>query len=134
MDKQTGSPVNEEQEFYLRWGYESIKANLQLANDVLRQLLTLSAALLGSGVYFRQNEAIPAQLIAPTLILLLIALVASLLGVLPFRGTVDLSSPDKIKEHKNSALTSKRRYIFISAVSLVLALILAGVGVVVKLW
>ena len=134
MTIQSGNALSEEDEFYLRWGYESLKSNLQLSNEVLKQLVTLSAAFLGSGTYFLHNGAMPAPLVALTLSLLLVSLVVSLLGVLPYSGIVDLNAPGKIKEHKESALKSKRRHILFSAVPLILALLLAGVSVTIKQW
>jgi hypothetical protein len=134
MTIQPGNIPSEEDEFYLRWGYESLKTNLQLSNAVLRQLVTLSAAFLGSGAYFLQNRVMPASLVALTLGLLFVSLVTSLLGVLPYSGTVDLNAPTKIKEHKENALKSKRRYILLSAAPLILALVLAGVSVMIRQW
>jgi hypothetical protein len=134
MTIQSGSALSEEDEFYIRWGYESLKANLQLCNAVLRQLVTLSAAFLGSGAYFLQNGAMSAPLIALTLGLLFVSLVAALLGVLPYSGTVDLNAPKDLKAHKTNALKSKRRYILLSAAPLILALLVAGVSVTVTQW
>lgn len=132
MDELVGKPLTEEDQFYLGWGYDSLKANFQLANEILRQLVTLSAALLGSSVYFLGKGAIPEKMVTPILLLLLASLIVSLLGVLPYTGTVDLNSPDKIRAHKESALKRKRRYICCSAAPLVIGLGLAGLGVVVK--
>ncbi len=47
-----GSRPSEEEEFYVAWGRETLKSNLVFANEVLRQLVTLSATLLGGSIAF----------------------------------------------------------------------------------
>ncbi|WP_109124981.1 hypothetical protein [Dyella sp. C11] len=126
---QTGRQVTEEEKFYLDWGRESLKANLQLANNVLQQLLTLSTSLAAGGVLFLSKETVPAWLIAPVLLMFMLALVASLWGIFPYGGVINLSSPAQIQAHKTRALRHKRRFITIAFALLMVGLLMAGYGV-----
>ena len=126
---QTGRPPSEEEQFYLAWGRESLKTNLQLVNNVLQQFLTLSASLAGGSVLFLSKDTIPAHLITPVLLLFMGALVASLVGMFPYVGNIDLASPVRIKLHKERALRYKRRWMGAAFVLLIAGLGLAVYGV-----
>lgn len=47
MEQQQGRPPTEEEIFYSTWGRETVKNNINLCNDILKQLITISSALLG---------------------------------------------------------------------------------------
>jgi len=44
---QAGQAPSEDDTFYLTWGKETLKNNINLSNDILKQIITLSSALLG---------------------------------------------------------------------------------------
>jgi len=49
---QTGYAPSPEEEFYFNWGQESVKNNLNLANKLLNDIVTLSSVLLGGSLIF----------------------------------------------------------------------------------
>lgn len=129
---QKGARITEEEEFYLQWGLETLRANVDLVNDILKQLLTLSAALIGSGVFFLTKDIVPNNFIAPILILFVISLILSLLGLLPYVADIDINSPSGIKQYKNQVFKSKLIFVRFSAALLIIGLIASGLGVIIK--
>jgi hypothetical protein len=116
--------------FYVEWGAETLKRNLTLANEVLRSLLTLSATMLGGSIAFLDKVATrPFPGIAAVLFLL--ALIASLLGVLPYEGEVDLRIPKQIEQHKRAAFEKKVLLLKTAGGLLALGFIAALVGMAV---
>lgn len=111
-------PTNED-EFYLNWGKESLKNNIKLSNEILKQIITLSTALLGLTIIYEKIVSVEILRII-VLLLFFISLVVSLLGVLPFEGTISLNSPTEIKEFKRKVLKHKRIYLWISGGGLTL--------------
>lgn len=125
MERQQGRPPTEEEMFYINWGRETVKNNITLCNDILKQLITLSSALLGVTIIF---EKIVSEEVFKAFVLLsfFTSLVVAFLGVLPFENNVNIDTPEEIKAHKQKALAHKRRYLWISATCLVL-----GFGIIV---
>ena len=123
-----GRPPSTDEQFYLEWGYETLKNNFNLLNEVLRQLLTLDAALLAAAIGFLDKIKIPDWSKAFVLILLCASLVISFLGVLPYKGKVDLRKPEDIKLHKEKALASKRRFLWIAASLLFVSFVISILG------
>jgi hypothetical protein len=50
---QKAKPLSDEDEFLLKWGRESKKYNLVIANDVLGKISALSAAIVGGCNIFK---------------------------------------------------------------------------------
>ncbi|HWY12615.1 MAG TPA: hypothetical protein VN026_14880 [Bacteroidia bacterium] len=117
METQEGRQPSEDDNFYVTWGRETIKNNITLANDILKQLVAISSALLGVTIIY---EKVVSNEILKVCVLLsfLLALVISFLGVLPYEAKVQLNVPSDIKEHKRKALVHKLRLLWISAISL----------------
>jgi hypothetical protein len=114
---QVGKKPTTEDEFYLEWGKESLKNNINLANEILKQLITLSTALLGVSIIF--DKIVSDEILRIVVLsLFFISLVLSLLGILPYEKNVALNSPTEIKKFKRKALTQKRIYIWISGAGL----------------
>ena len=61
--------------FYAEWGDELIKRNLTFLNDVLRQLVTLSTAMLSGSIIFLNDAMISRGLKLATIAMFLCALV-----------------------------------------------------------
>src|ERR1043165_5944762 len=106
MSHQQGRPPTEEEVFYIAWGRETIKNNISLCNDILKQLITLSSALLSVTLIFEgivTNERWKA-LVAFTFFC---SLIVAFIGLLPYERKVQLHTPEEIKKHKQQALKSK---------------------------
>jgi hypothetical protein len=129
---QIGEDLTEDDLFWRRWAIDSRKANLQLANDVLRQMVTLSATILGAGVVFLTKDVIPERFIVPVLLAFLFSLGFSFWGILPYFGMPDITSPDEIKKHKLAALKHKLDCMRAGALFFVGALLGAVLGVLAK--
>jgi len=107
-----GTSPTEEDKFFILWGRESLKNNLVLANEVLRQLVTLNSALLGGSIAFLDEKVIAPSFKVWVIVAFSLSLIVSFLGMMPYEGSVDLRIPEQIKQHKEKALKSKRRYLW----------------------
>ena len=132
MMQQQGQQPSTEDEFYLKWGYETVKNNIKFSNEILKQIITLSTTLLAASIIF---EYIIPYTWVKILVLLsfFISLVTAFVGVLPFERSVDLNSPSDIKRHKRAALKHKRWYLWISAGMLIIGFIAILAVLIVRL-
>ncbi len=128
----TGKVVSSDDKFYLDWGRESLRNNLRLLNDVLRQLVTLTSTLLGGTVVFLDEKIINPSYKIYIIMAFFIALIIAFIGMLPHTSKVNLSSPSAIKEHKIKS-TRIKRYLVLGAGTLVfVGFFLTGVGMLAK--
>lgn len=114
MGNQQGRPPTEDEIFYSTWGRETLKNNINLCNDILKQLITISSALLGVTLIFDQIVVADTVRIFVTTSFFA-SLIISFIGLLPYERKVSLSTPEDIKDHKQKTLKHKRNYLWISA-------------------
>jgi hypothetical protein len=130
----TGEEPTEEEMFYVGLADEQIKKNLPFVNEVLRQLVTLSTALIAGSVAILgiTRLAISPGLAASAVVCFLVSLACALVGVLPYCTTIHRRSPEEIKESIRKATDWKLRLarisggaLFVGLLVLMLALIWA---------
>jgi hypothetical protein len=117
--------------FYFRWGRETLKGNLTLANEVLRQLVTLNSALLGGSIAFLDEAVVDASFKPWIVGAFTISLILSFVGMMPYEALVDLRVPEEVRRHKELAFKSKRRYLWSAGVCLAAGFGLAIAGMLV---
>jgi hypothetical protein len=127
-----GEPPTEEEEFYVQWGFETIKNNLKFLNEVLRQLVTLSATLLGGSIAFLDTSMIDARYKNAAVAFFFLSLLSSFLGILPYRGEINPLNPNSVKRHKEAAYKSKRFYLLLTELLLALGFLITVIGMVVR--
>lgn len=115
----------EDEIFYRQWGYETVKANISTANDVLRLLITINVALLGGGAAFLHESTITDGFRIVLLVAFFVSLAISLIGVYPKESTVDARIPADIKQHKESVLQRKRLFLKLAAGSTLTGLLVS---------
>src|SRR5699024_9601322 len=93
------------------WGYETVKASISTANDVLRLLITINVALLGGGAAFLHESTITGSFRIVLLVSFFIALTIALVGVYPKESKVDARVPSAVKQHKEAVLQRKRLFL-----------------------
>jgi len=125
-------PLDATEKFMNEWAAESIKANIATANSTLSQLLTLSTALTGSGVYFLNEKVLPPWALTSTLLLLFVSLLTCMAANMPNAKDVDIANAEEFYEYKRSTLILKKRKISICAFMIAASLLLAGSGVLFK--
>ncbi|MCD7916285.1 MAG: hypothetical protein LUG96_14195 [Tannerellaceae bacterium] len=83
MEHQQGRPPTEEEFFYTTWEKETLKNNINLCNDILKQLITLSTTLLGVTIIF---DTIITVYFLKLLVMVLFftSLIIAFLGILPY--------------------------------------------------
>lgn len=123
-------PASRESVFYSDWALETFKGNLAFANDVLRQLMGLSMALLGGSIAFLDTIHPTAKLFANLFFFL--ALIVSFWGMMPFSGKISPHVPALIREHKQAALRSKLCKLWAAGVLIGLGFIAAMIGMLLK--
>lgn len=104
----------EEELFYQKWGYETLKANIKTVNEVLKQLITINVTLLGGGVAFIANFDVSNVISSLIMLCFFIGLIVAFLGAIPYESEVDIRIPLQIKRHKKEALKQKRRFLFVA--------------------
>lgn len=109
--KASARPSTEDEVFYRQWGYETVKANISTANDVLRLLITINVALLGGGAAFLHESSISEGFRIALLVSFFIALIIALVGVYPKESKIDARIPTEVKEHKEAVLKRKRLFL-----------------------
>jgi hypothetical protein len=120
---QEGQELTDEDKFYLSWARETVKSNIALSNEMLKQLISLNSALLGVNLIFDKIVSSEGLKIL-VLLCFFVSLTISLLGLLPYENIVDTNSPSDIKEHKTKALKHKRIYLWTSACLLLLGFVI----------
>ena len=128
---QGGRPSSDDM-FYFRWGRETVKNNLTLVNEVLRQLVTLNSALLGGSIAFLDDSVVGAAFKPWIVFAFLASLIGSFLGMMPYEATVDVRVPEEVKRHKDDALRSKRRYLWTAGGCMALGFALAVGGMIAR--
>ena len=126
----TGAPPTAEEQFYIDWARESRKRNIDLANQALRQLVTLYASLLGGSIVFLKKEFLRSPYWETVMILFFLGLVLAFIGSMPYEGRVDVRQPQEIKRHKQSALAWKRFFLWSAGLSGASGFAVAMIGVV----
>jgi len=123
-----GIPPTGPELYLLTWGQETLKENLKLTNDILRQQVTLSAALIAATIALRGAAILTTAAAGITLAILILSLLSAWLGAMPYEGQIDLFRPDAILTHKTRAYRYKMVLLRVSATLMVAALIAAAAG------
>ncbi len=125
----SSKPPTKEEDFYIQWGKETLKTNIENANIVLRQLITLNTALLGGSVAFLSQGEISKSWHGASMAFFFIGLIFAFLGSAPYESKVQLNMPNEIKQHKEKALKSKRCSLWESAIFTGTGLLIAAIGI-----
>lgn len=128
----TGRIPTEDELFFIAWGRETLKSNLQLTNSILSQLLTLNTALLGGSVVLLSPKHSVECARWWAIILFLFGLIFSFVGILPYTEKIDRRSPTQIETHKSRVLEYKLGLIYLSALFTGVAFFVIIVGMTAK--
>lgn len=117
-----GSPPSKEDLFYLEWGRETLKENINTVNSTFRLFITLDTALLSAYLAFYEKAlggtfSLSWQAISPALAVI-ISLGASIVGIYPFGHAVNLSAPQAIRDYKEQRATFKNTCLAIASIAL----------------
>lgn len=121
--------TTEDEAFYIQWGYETVKASIVTANEVLKLLITINVALIGGGVAFLYKSDVSESFRIAILVAFFIGLMLAFAGVFPRESAIDIRIPEKIKAHKNRVLDSKRRYLWAASIFTVFGLLASAMAV-----
>ena len=123
-----GKQPSEEDEFYFQWGMESQKNNIVLANDILKQFITLNSTLLGGSVVFIDSAVMSPSAKNIVIIFFFLGLAAAFFGVLPYERKVLRASPTEVEKYKASALKKKRSFLWLAALFMAIGFLVAILG------
>ncbi|RPD44870.1 hypothetical protein DNI29_19400 [Hymenobacter sediminis] len=101
-----GRPASDEDEYLNEWSLNSLKENLTLINDILRQLMTISAAILGVSIFYEKiitNNSFKIAAIST----FFVALILSFFGIIPYGSKIITNDPVAFKEQKKSIFKTK---------------------------
>jgi hypothetical protein len=114
----------------VEWAREVGRKELQLLQDGLRQLVTLTTALLGGSAALLGQAALPRWCKTLGAVCLLLALASSLVGSLPYRTRFDPRNPDGVRAARLRGVRYKTWLLWTSATALFLALVWFVIGAV----
>lgn len=118
---------SEKELFYLDWIKDVIKNQFNLANELLKQIITLCVALLSVSVIFENLFEGNTQLKFFTVLFFFISLILAGIGVYPVETSgMWLNSPGEIEKFKKKALHHKKLFYALSSVFL-----LGGIAVII---
>ncbi len=115
---QTEEP-SEEELFYKKWGWETLKESISTVNGIHKLFITLDAAILSAYLGFYEKITILPWMKIILFILLIISLCSSLVGVYPFSKKVNLDIPREIKSYKSERLKFKIRCLTVASCALI---------------
>lgn len=121
MSTVVGTPPSREEDFYLNWALESVKASTARLDEIMKQLLSLASGLLGIDLVF---EMVAPGGVFKTLIALgcLVSMAFSFHGMLPVVAKVRPSDAAAVKVAMENALSYKKTRLYCSAFSLALSI------------
>jgi hypothetical protein len=123
-------PASEEEAFYVGLGAHIVKETLPTLNQILRQLVTLSAALLAGAIAVSDKQIVGRGFILIAVVSLLMSLVAALGGMLPFHAEMPRDEPYTIRDIVMNAQRWKTRTVCVSGFLLALAMMVLLIGVI----
>lgn len=131
MTTQQGQQPTEEEIFYTTWGQETVKNNITLCNDILKQVITISSVLLGVSIIY--DHIVSSETLKIFVLLsFFVSLIVAFCGLLPYENKVRLDTPDDIKTHKSQALKHKRQHLWVSAMTIVVGFALILLELLIK--
>lgn len=122
---------SEDDEFYISWGRETLKNNINFLNEVLRQLVSLNVALLGGSIIFLNDTFMDSTFKGLVILVFLLSLMFSFAGIMPYGRSVDLRVAEDIRKHKRFVLTLKLYFTGTAGILLGTGFILALIGILV---
>ncbi len=118
-----GEKPSEEELFYKRWGWETLKENISILNDVLKLFIVVDSAILSAYLGFYGKFTIYPWIKIVLFILLIISLCSSIVGIYPFSMKVNLNKPQEIKILKLKRVKFKGQCLVIAPVTLIVGFV-----------
>ena len=102
-----GEEPKEEELFYKEWGWETLRENIKIQNDIFKLFITLETIIITTflGLYLTINIYACVKNIIFTLLAL--SLISSIIGIYPFAMKVNLNNPSEIKSYKSKRMKTK---------------------------
>jgi len=123
-----GKQPTEEQLFYKRWAFASLKESISVINDVLKIFITINIALLSALLGFYDKLPISTTIKVILFIILLVSLVCSIVGIYPTTKRIDPNMPEEIKRYKSRKIKFKSIFLNISFYTLLMVFLIALVA------
>ena len=114
------------------WGREQFKSSLGLANDVLKQAVTIISLLLTAALGFLDKVGVGRGWQVTTFVLLLVPLIVSFIGLAPVSIEIDIRDAESVRTFRNAVLRKKRRALFCITWFLAAAFVSALVGILTR--
>jgi hypothetical protein len=101
--------ASEDDTFLVDWGRELFSSSVTLANDVLKQVITICSVLLTAAVGFLDKTGVARGWQVLVFALLLAPLVLAFHGLVPAQAVVDMRDVDELRKFRDDILRKKRR-------------------------
>jgi hypothetical protein len=111
-------------------GKRMIEGSIETVQDTLRQLLTLSTALLGGSIAFMNEQLTPLGFKAVCVLFFMATVGISFYGTMPYSAGLVPNIPESVRETRDRALESKTAKLRLAGGSLLLGFAVAVLGIV----
>ena len=102
-----GEVPTEEELFYKNWGWETLRDNIKMQNDMFKLFITLETIIITSFLGLYLQIKINACIKNIIFTLLTLSLISSIIGIYPFAKKVNLNKPIEIKSYKSKRMKTK---------------------------
>lgn len=120
----SGQKPSPRDKFFKEWGLELVKNRFNIANELLKQQIALSTALLGASIIFDGLLTNQPKIKIYVIIAFLLSLVFAFIGLIPFeRKNVWLDSPTEIEKFQRDAFSHKKLFYMLSGGGLMVGFI-----------
>lgn len=108
------------EEFYLSWGIELVKNQLNFVNELLKQQVAICIGILAASFIFEEIFEGNPFFRNVALICFFLGLFAAFVGIMPYsRQGVNLDCPEEIEDYTNDAISYKENCYMIAGVCIV---------------
>ena len=115
-----GRKPSTEEEFYKKWGEETLKESIGTLNDTFRLFITLETGLLSVYLGFYDKLVLsPSWLKVMPAALVTVSLIISIIGIYPSATKVNLRVPEDVKAYKQKRAQFKGDCLKIASVALI---------------
>lgn len=128
----TCEPATDEDMFYVSMGEHLVKESLPTLNHSLRHVVTLSAALFAGTVAISKEHIAHSGVSLVCMVLLLVALGASGIALIPHESKIIVRCPADIREAIKSGILWKKNILIFAAIMVFMALAIMLIGIVVN--
>ncbi len=121
------------EEFYLSWGIELVKNQLNFINELLKLQVAICIGILAASFIFEEIFEGNPFFRNIALVCFCLSLLSAFVGILPYsRQGVNLDCPEEIEDYTNDAIRYKENCYMIAGVSIIVGIFVIVLTTILK--